>query len=145
MEDLSAQLNSADDGRFASYIGLELDRATTDEVVGHIDLEPHHLQPFGIVHGGVYSSMVETLASIGAALTAVPAGKTAAGIENHTSFLRSIGGGRVTGVATAIQRGRTMHLWEVAITDDRERLVARGTVRLAVLERRDGSTAPSGA
>ncbi|MEA2647065.1 MAG: 1,4-dihydroxy-2-naphthoyl-CoA hydrolase, partial [Chloroflexota bacterium] len=128
MEDLAQQLNSLDEGRFASFIGLEVDSALPERVVGHVDLQPHHMQPYGIVHGGVYASIVETLASLGAAMSAIPEGKNAAGVENHTSFLRSIGGGRVTAVATAIQRGRTMHLWEVAITDDQDRLVARGTV-----------------
>ena len=145
MEDAAPQLNTMDEGRFATFVGLVVDSAMPDRVEGHIDLQSHHLQPFGIVHGGVYSSMVETLASVGAALTAIPDGKNAAGVENHTSFLRSIGGGRVTGVATPVQRGRTMHLWDVAITDDRDRLVARGTVRLAILEPRDRGAAAGGA
>jgi uncharacterized protein (TIGR00369 family) len=143
MNDNTQQLNQFDEGHFASHIGLVIDSAEKDRVEGHVDIDDHHTQPFGIVHGGVYCSIVETLASMGAFLTAVEDAKNAAGVENHTSFIRSIGAGsRVTAVATPIHRGRTMHLWEVSIVDERDRLVARGTVRLAILERRDGA-APS--
>ena len=144
MNDVAEQMNSVDRGHFATLIGLVIDSADKDAVTGHVDIEAHHTQPVGIVHGGVYSSIVETLASVGAFLTAYEDGKNAAGIENHTSFLRSIGAGhRVTAVATPIHRGRTMHLWEVNIRDDRDRLVARGTVRLAILDPAPGSAGPT--
>ena len=143
MEDAASQFNQFDDGHFASYIGLVIDSAVKDRVEGHVDIEERHTQPMGIVHGGVYCSIVETLASLGAFMTAADTGKGAAGVENHTSFIRSIGAGnRVTGVAVPIHLGRTMHLWQVEIRDQKERLVARGTVRLAILERRDGAGAP---
>jgi len=73
----------------------------------------------------------EGLASIGAALNVMPE-KTSAGIENQTSFLRSISGGRVTAVATPIQRGRQMHLWEVEVRDDQQRILAHGRVRVVI-------------
>lgn len=137
MESHVEQLNQMDSGHFASHIGLVIDSATKDRIEGHVDINETHTQPMGIVHGGVYCSIVETLSSLGSALTAFESGKNTAGVENHTSFIRAIGAGnRVTAVATPIHRGRTMHLWQVEIHDPRERLVARGTVRLAILERR---------
>lgn len=123
-------------GGFASSTGIVLETVTPDRVTASLELEPRHLQPMGIVHGGVYCTMIETVASVGAALSAMEAGKTAAGIENHTSFLRSINSGRIHAVADVISKGRQMHLWQVEIRDDAERLVARGTVRLALLEPR---------
>lgn len=134
MEDYAEALNKADEGRFATSVGVVIDSATADRVSAHLDLEPRHLQPMGIVHGGVYCRIVETVASVGAAISALADGKTSAGVENHTSFLRSISGGRVSAVATAIQRGRTMHLWEVEIRDQEERLLAKGSVRLIIRE-----------
>jgi uncharacterized protein (TIGR00369 family) len=138
MEGFADQINEIDKGHFATHIGLVMESATPERVVGHVDIQPHHTQPAGIVHGGLYSSIVETLASMGGFLSTMQEGKDIAGVENHTSFVRSIGpGSRVTAVATPIHVGRMMHLWQVDITDERERLVARGTVRLAVLDRRE--------
>jgi 1,4-dihydroxy-2-naphthoyl-CoA hydrolase len=119
-------------GPFERAIGLEITSATVDRVVGTATLDPErHTQPWGIIHGGVYCSIIESLASIGAAVNLMPE-QTAAGIENQTSFLRSISGGRVEGVATPIQRGRQMHLWEVQIRDEQKRILAHGRVRLVI-------------
>lgn len=121
-------------GPFERWLGLEITSATVDRVVGIVNLDPQrHTQPWGIIHGGVYCSIIETLASIGAVLNVLPE-KTAAGIENQTSFLRSISGGLVEAVATPVQRGRQMHLWQVEIHDDQQRLLAHGRVRLVIRE-----------
>src|SRR5438105_3216013 len=74
-------INAADDG-WVHAMGLVVLRATRDEVVGELSIGPHHLQAYGIVHGGVHAGMVETLASIGAAIGAMAEGKTAVGLEN---------------------------------------------------------------
>ena len=132
-EDYSEMLNEGR-GPFERGLGLTITSATADRVVGHVDLDPErHTQPWGITHGGVYCSIVESLASIGAALNVMPE-RTSAGIENQTSFLRSISSGRVEGVATPIQRGRQMHLWQVEIRDDQARMIAHGRVRLVIRE-----------
>ena len=133
VEEDFAQALIDNNGPFVKSMGLEITSATVDRVVGVIHLDPaRHAQPWGITHGGVYCSIVETVASIGAAINVMPAGKTAAGIENQTSFLRSISSGRVEAVATPIQRGRQMHLWQVEIRDDQQRMVAHGRVRLVI-------------
>lgn len=136
MDDAAAQLNQANSGNFASDVGLVLVTATRERVVGSVEIGPRHLQPAGIVHGGVYCTIVESLASMGAFLNVADEGKLVAGIENHTSFLRSIGSGTVTGVAVPVNVGRTTHLWDVEVRDDKQRLVAKGSVRMAVLEPR---------
>ncbi|GAC1334783.1 MAG: PaaI family thioesterase [Candidatus Dormibacteria bacterium] len=131
-EDFAAAINEAR-GPFERSIGLEVTSATPDRVVGVVDLDPtRHAQPWGIVHGGVYCAIIESLASIGAAINVMPQGKTSAGIENQTSFLRSISSGTVEGIATPIQRGRQMHLWQVEVRDDQGRMVAHGRVRLVI-------------
>jgi 1,4-dihydroxy-2-naphthoyl-CoA hydrolase len=133
MDDFADRINQLNDNNFASDLGLAVVTATTERIVGTLKIEARHLQPAGIVHGGVYCSIIESLASMGALIN-LPQGRTCAGIENHTSFLRSIGAGTVTAVALPVNRGRSTHLWEVDVRDERERLVARGTVRLAILE-----------
>jgi len=71
-------------------MGLRVLSATRDEVVAELEVRSSHLQPHGIVHGGVYSSVIESLASIGAALDAMRHSKTVVGLENHTSFVRAV-------------------------------------------------------
>ncbi|WP_241357490.1 PaaI family thioesterase, partial [Klebsiella pneumoniae] len=89
------------------------------------------LQPGGIVHGGVYCSIVESLASVsGHIWLSENGGGTVVGVNNNTDFLRAIGSGTVTAVSEPIHRGRRQQLWLITITDEAGKLVARGQVRL---------------
>ncbi len=134
MDDLFTQIQSMP-SPLTELLGLRLETATLEEVTASLTVDPtKHLHPWGAVHGGVYCTIVETLATVGAALSATPEGKSAVGIENHTSFLRPVQRGELHAHGAAINRGRQMHLWEVRITDERDRLVARGTVRLALIQ-----------
>jgi 1,4-dihydroxy-2-naphthoyl-CoA hydrolase len=93
-------------------------------------LGPEHHQPWGLVHGGVYTAAVETAASVGASIAASEHGLVAVGVNNNTNFLRSKSDGRVDVVAEPLQQGRTQQLWEVRVVDEESRLVAVGQVRL---------------
>jgi uncharacterized protein (TIGR00369 family) len=115
---------------FMEAAGLVLDTVSTSRVTGWIDLGPEHHQPWGLVHGGVYTTAIESAASIGASTAALEDGLVAVGVNNNTNFLRSMTEGRVSVDARAIQQGRMQQLWEVRITDDRDRLIATGQVRL---------------
>jgi 1,4-dihydroxy-2-naphthoyl-CoA hydrolase len=108
--------------------------ATADEVIAELPIGPVHLQPHGIVHGGVYSGIVETVASVGAALSAGSRGQTAVGLENHTSFLRAVRSGILRATARPLTRGRRTQVWEASVTDDAGRVAATGRVRLLCLE-----------
>lgn len=112
-----------------SVLGTEIDEVSADRVVLSWTVGPQHLQPYGIVHGGVYCSMIESAASIGAATWYGERGKVV-GASNHTNFLRAVRDGRLVAVATPIHRGRSQQLWQVIITDADEREIARGEVRL---------------
>ena len=98
------------------------------------EISPVHRQPHGIVHGGVYASMIESLASIGGALEAMKYGKTVVGLENHTSFVRAMRAGALRGTARPLTRGRRSQAWEVTLVDANGALIATGRVRLLVLE-----------
>ncbi|HEV3230601.1 MAG TPA: PaaI family thioesterase [Solirubrobacteraceae bacterium] len=121
---------------FVTAGGLQITRTAGDLVEGVIDLGPEHHTPWGVVHGGVYTTAIETAASIGASLAVADRGQIAVGTNNNTDFLRSMTSGRVTVTATPAQQGRTQQLWDVRITDQSDRLVARGTVRLQNVEPR---------
>ncbi len=113
-----------------SALGFHVDEATPDRVVIRWTIGPQHLQAYGIVHGGVHCSVVESAASIGAAMWFMDRG-TVVGVSNHTNFLRSAReGDRLVATATPLHRGRSQQLWQVEIVDDQQRLTARGEVRL---------------
>ena len=83
------------------------------------------------MHGGVYCSIVESLASVSAHVwLSANGGGTVVGVNNNTDFLRAISSGTLTAVSTPIHRGRRQQLWLITITDDNDRMVARGQVRL---------------
>jgi uncharacterized protein (TIGR00369 family) len=117
-------------------LGTELVAASGDEVILRLRIRPQHLQPHGIVHGGVWASLAETAASLGATLNS---SRQVVGMENHTSFLRPVREGEVLVVAHPIHPGRTTQLWEVAIgipdpeTGLLTRPAANAKVRLFVL------------
>ncbi len=126
---------------YVGHTGIELVEATADMCSGRLKIEPHHHQPYGVVHGGVYCTMVETLASTGGAIWALEQGLAGCvGVSNSTDFLRATTEGELHGVATPIHRGRSQQLWEVRVTDGDERLVARGQVRLHNLDRLPGAS-----
>ena len=121
---------------FDGLYGLELLRADGDEVRGRVRVDARHLQPFGLVHGGVYAAMAESMASYG---TAIGTGqeKFVAGLSNHTSFLRPVfQGDTISAVATPRHRGSTTWVWEVECTDGQGRACALVRVTIAVREPR---------
>jgi uncharacterized protein (TIGR00369 family) len=123
-------------GGFNDLIGVEWGEATPTRVVARLRIDERHLQPYGIVHGGVYCSVAESVASVGAHLNGLqfdPA-NGAVGLENHTSFLRAVGAGsEITFEATPLHAGRRTQAWQVSIRDERGRDVAASRVRLMVL------------
>jgi uncharacterized protein (TIGR00369 family) len=132
-EDVSSLLNAGRDG-WNDAMGVHFVRATEDEVIAEWDIGPQHLQGYGIVHGGVYAGVIETIASVGAALHAIVAGRSVVGLENHTSFIHAVRGGRLRATAKPLTRGRRSQVWEGTVTDVGGRLIATGRVRLLCLE-----------
>jgi len=93
-------------------------------------LGPEHHTPWGVVHGGVYTTAIESVASVGASLAVVERGQFAVGLNNSTDFLRPLGGGEVRVTAEAVHQGQTQQLWQVTVTRSDGKMVARGQVRL---------------
>jgi uncharacterized protein (TIGR00369 family) len=117
---------------FDDVLGLKILELTPDGGRAQLTLKDDLLQPWGIVHGGVYCSIIESLASTSAHtwLNAEGAGGTVVGVNNNTDFLRAISSGTVTAVSTPIHRGRRQQLWLITIAGEDDRVVARGQVRL---------------
>ena len=132
-EQIVAHLNSWSEGWPAS-MGVRFVSASAEEVVAEIEVGPPHRQAYGIVHGGVYSGLIETVASVGAALDAMSRGQSAVGLENHTSFLQAVREGTIRATARPLAGGRRTQVWEGNVTDAAGRLVATGRVRLLTLD-----------
>ena len=110
-------------------LGIRVVETSADLVRLEWDVTSDHHQPYGIVHGGVHCTAIETAASVGAALWFGDRGRVV-GVSNQTDFLRAATEGTLSAVATPIHRGRSQQLWLVEITDEQHRLIARGQVRL---------------
>ncbi len=125
------QINAALTG-FDRLYGLELVAVGEDEVSARVPVREELKQPAGLVHGGVYAAVAESLASLATALGVVREGSTAMGLSNSTSFLRPITEGTVHARATRIHRGRTTWVWDVRFSDDAERTCAVTRMTIAV-------------
>ena len=115
---------------FLRAAGLIFEEITATRVTGYLALSPEHHTPWGIVHGGVYTTAIESAASVGASSAVRERDQVAVGLTNTTHFLRSVTDGRVNVEATALSQGRTQQLWRVDIADESGRLIAHGEVRL---------------
>ena len=131
--DVSEAVNAIPSG-FDAAMGFRTVRATRDEVVLEYVVDERHLQPYGIVHGGVHCAAVEGACSTGAGLDALAHGRAVVGVENHTSFIRAVRAGRVRVTATPITRGRRSQVWEATARNDAGEIIATGRVRLLCLE-----------
>jgi 1,4-dihydroxy-2-naphthoyl-CoA hydrolase len=118
---------------FDATIGFVTDDSTEiGRCTGTLPVEPRVCQPMGIVHGGVYAALAESLASNGTARAVLAGGKVPLGMTNNTSFLRPVSAGSVHAEAVAIHRGRTSWVWNVEMRDDEGRLCATSRVTIAV-------------
>lgn len=122
------------DTGFNGLIGLEVTELTDEVVSGTVAVREELKQPYGLVHGGVYASIAESLASFGTAVAVYPEGKLAVGLSNQTSFLRPITEGTIHATATRRHRGRTTWVWEVEIFDNAGRLCVLTRMTVAVRE-----------
>jgi 1,4-dihydroxy-2-naphthoyl-CoA hydrolase len=120
---------------FDGLYGLELIEITRDVARGQVRVRDELKQPFGLVHGGVYAAIAESLASIATAVSVSEDGRTAMGHSNQTSFLRPVTKGTIHAVALPKHRGRTTWVWEVEMSDDDGRLCVLTRMTIAVRER----------
>jgi uncharacterized protein (TIGR00369 family) len=121
-------------------LDVQFDETSATRVSGSIAADERHHQPWGLVHGGLYTTVIETFATTGAFEAVKDRGQQAVGVSNTTDFLRPHRTGRLDVLAVPIQQGRTQQLWQVEIRrPDDDKLVARGQVRLQNIDAaRDG-------
>ena len=121
---------------FAEEIGVEWIDLDPEGARARIKVERRHLQPFGVVHGGVYASLAESICSAATYEAVRENDEVAIGMANSTTFLRPISSGHINAVARARQRGRTTWVWDVELSDDEGRVCALVRMTAAVRPRR---------
>jgi 1,4-dihydroxy-2-naphthoyl-CoA hydrolase len=121
---------------FDALYGLQVLEASSSEVRGRVEVRDRLKQPAGLVHGGVYAAISESLASLGTMIGVHDEGKMAVGLSNQTSFLRPITAGTIHAHAVQKHSGRTTWVWEVEIVDDDDRLCVLTRMTIAVRDPR---------
>ena len=129
------ELSDLPNGPFVDHLGLRLTEVSGDKVVAEWSASEKHHQPYGIVHGGVYCSVVETLGSVGAAVWFGERGKVV-GVSNSTDFFRAVSKGEMVSTAVPLHQGRSQQVWVIETHDAEGRLVSRGQLRVQNLEGR---------
>ncbi|WP_245627305.1 PaaI family thioesterase [Kribbia dieselivorans] len=121
---------------FVVASGLVIDEVGPTHVSAHADFGPDQHTDEGVVHGGVYATIVEAVAGAGATAAVTDRGQFSVGVHNATDFLRSISSGRALITGDALHQGRTQQLWEVVITAEATgKVLARGQLRLQNISR----------
>lgn len=113
-------------------LGFELLEIGEEVARGSFEISDRVRQPFGIVHGGAYAALAESLASAATYMAVAGEGMIAIGQSNHTSFLRPVASGKIRAEGRRRHRGRTSWVWEVDFTDEQGRLCALARVTLAI-------------
>jgi 1,4-dihydroxy-2-naphthoyl-CoA hydrolase len=134
------ELNEAVTGYDRLY-GLRFVSVAAHEVRAEVDVRAEIKQPMGLVHGGLYASLAESITSLATAAAVMGEGKVATGMSNNTSFLRPILDGTVHAHALCLHHGRTTWVWDVTFTDDADRTCAVTRMTIAVRPYADRSPA----
>ena len=135
LEELVHNLLGSLQPNMATMMGIAFSNLTKDECVATMPVNEATVQPFRMLHGGASVALAETLASVGAWLH-LPEYKTAVGVEINANHHRPVmEGGKVLAVATPLQVGRNIQVWEIKITDHKERLVCTSRCTIAVIDR----------
>ena len=120
------------EGTLPEVLGFEAIEVGPELARARFEVRQCHKQPYGIVHGGVYAALAETLASVATAEAVLADGNIAMGMANQTSFMRPVTGGHVHAEARRRHKGRTTWVWDVDMTDDEGRLCSLSRMTIAV-------------
>ncbi|WP_413701719.1 hotdog fold thioesterase [Psychromonas sp. KJ10-10] len=131
------RLNKLNENTIIDLLGIEYTQVGDDFIKATMPVDNRTHQPHGLLHGGASVVLAETLGSVAGNL-AVPANKVCVGLEVNANHLRSVKAGVVTGIAKAIRLGRTVHVWQIEIHNEKQQLICTSRLTLAVIDRPKG-------
>jgi 1,4-dihydroxy-2-naphthoyl-CoA hydrolase len=117
----------------AEHLGMEFTEVGEDFLKGRMPVDSRTRQPYGLLHGGASVALAETLGSVGAALVVDRLKYNAVGLEINANHVRGVREGYVTGTARPLHIGKTTQVWEIRITDERDKLVCVSRLTVAIL------------
>jgi len=127
------QLNEDSKKSAVGHLGIVLTKATLNSLTASMPVDERTTQPYGILHGGVSCVLAETLGSIAANCAIRNPDMIAVGQEINANHIRPVKCGKVHGTATPIHIGKSSHVWEIKITNDRNKLVCISRLTMAII------------
>ena len=119
------------------HIGIRITELGANFLKATMPVDERTKQPFGLLHGGASATLAETLGSVASALVIDPATQICVGLEINANHVRSAKDGLVTGICTPIHLGASTHVWDIRITDEKEKLVCVSRLTVAILKKRN--------
>jgi 1,4-dihydroxy-2-naphthoyl-CoA hydrolase len=129
------QLQALVPGTMGGAIGLELTEIGENFLKARIPVDERTIQPYGLLHGGASAALAETLGSVGSAFVIDQTQYYCVGLEINANHIRGVREGYVYGTATPLHLGKTTHVWDIRIVDEREKLVCVSRLTVAILRR----------
>src|SRR6202046_5344562 len=128
-----AQLQPLGDNTMGQHLGIEFTEVGEDFLKGRMPVDNRTRQPYGLLHGGASVALAETLGSVGAAFVVDRTRYNAVGLEINANHVRGVREGYVTGTARPLHIGKSTQVWEIRITDERDKLVCISRLTVAIL------------
>ena len=136
-ENILKEVNDRSKGTMVSTLGIEITDFGDEHISGKMPVDDRTKQPFGLLHGGASAAFAETLGSIGAGSQVDLEQYSVVGIELSSSHLKAVKNGWVYGKATPIRIGRTIQVWDINITNEKDETVCKSRLTLAVIKKND--------
>ena len=131
------QVNSMSKNTILDVLGIEITEKGDDFLVGKMPVDSRTVQPMRILHGGANVVLAETLGSIASLMIINPEEEISVGVDINANHIRSVKSGWVTGIAKPISIGRKIHVWEIKITDEEDRLTCISRLTVSVLPKKN--------
>lgn len=119
-----------------SHLEIEFIEIGEDYLIAKMPVSEKTRQPFGLLHGGASVVLAETLGSVAASILVVPQGKIPVGLEINANHIKSIKEGFVYGKVSPVHVGKSTHLWEIKITNEKEQLICVSKITMAILDQK---------
>ncbi len=124
-------------GTMSEHLGIEWMEIGENFLKARMPVDHRTIQPYGLLHGGASCVLAETIGSVASALVIDDTANFCVGIEINANHIRSAKSGYVYGTCSPLHLGASTHVWDIRITDEKDRLVCVSRLTVAVMKRKD--------
>ncbi len=129
------EINAINRNTLASHLEMEFTGIDENSLRATLPVDERTKQPAGLLHGGASAALAETLGSVGSYLIIDNSKQACVGLELNINHVRSVSGGKVTGIATPEHLGKTTHIWNIRIENEKKQLVAISRLTMMILDK----------